>query len=133
MTNAVGRLLASGDLLGATEFCKRAGLSLDQLQAAVIEGRLFYVEKDGLRGYPAFYLDTSLDREQLEAVSQLLGAASGGTKWQFWMTPRGSLASPGKTVNGMLTEDGIPRTPLNALCDGDVELVMRAAKAQFSR
>lgn len=130
MTNAVGQLLASGDLLDATEFCKRAGLSLDQLQAAVADGRLFYVEKDGLQGYPAFYLDAAVDRRVLESVCKLLGPASGGTKWQFFITPRGSLASPGKTLDSVLTEDGKPRTPLQALRDGDVDLVMRAAQGQ---
>jgi hypothetical protein len=129
MTNAVGQLLASGDLLDATEFCKRAGLSLDQLQAAVTDGRLFYVEKDGLQGYPAFFLDTAVDRQLLEAVSRLLGPATGGTKWQFFVTPRGSLASPGKTVDGVLTENGNPRTPLQAMRDGNVELVTRVAQA----
>ena len=129
MTNAVGQLLASGDLLDATEFCKRAGLSLDQLQAAVADGRLFYVEKDGLQGYPAFYLDAAVDRRVLESMCKLLGPATGGTKWQFFVTPRGSLASLGKTVDGVLTDDGTPRTPLQAMRDGDVELVTRAAQA----
>jgi hypothetical protein len=129
MTIAVGQLLASGDLLDATEFCKRAGLSLDQLQAAVADGRLFYVEKDGLQGYPAFYFDAAVDRRVLESVCKLLGPASGGTKWQFFVTPRGSLALPGKTVGGVLTEDGNPRTPLQALRDGELELVTRVAQA----
>lgn len=133
MTNTVDQLLASGHLLEAAQFCERAGLSLDQLEAAVADETLFYVEKNGLRGYPAFYLDKSLDRRTLEAVSTLLGPAPGGTKWQFWMTPRGSLALPGKTVDGVLTEDGSPRTPLQALRDGNVELVMRAAQAQVKR
>ncbi|MFT7773258.1 hypothetical protein [Roseateles sp.] len=133
MTNAVARLLAAGELLDAAQFCQRAGWSPDQVDTAVAEKRLFYVEKGRLRGYPAFFLDASLDRAQLEAVSQLLGQASGGTKWQFFVTPRGSLALPGKTIDGVLTEDGRPRTPLQALRDSDGELVMRAARPGVDR
>lgn len=98
-----------------------------------VKATLFCVEKNGLRSYPAFYLAKCLDRRRLEAVSKLLGPAPGGTKWQFWMTPRGSLALPGKTVDGVLTENVRPRSPLNALRDGDVELVMQAAQAQVER
>ena len=128
MTNVVGQLLTAGDLLDGPVFCKRAGWSLDPLQAAVADGRGVYVEKDGLQGYPAFYLDAAVDRRVLESMCKLLGPATGGTKWQFFVTPRGSLASLGKTVDGVLTEDGNLRTPLQALRDGEVELVMRAAR-----
>jgi hypothetical protein len=132
MTIAVGQLLASGDLLDATEFCKRAGLSLDQLQAAVADGRWFYVEKDGLQGYPAFYFDAAVDRRVLESVCK------------FWARERGHevavlrhaarLARVAWQNGGRRTDRRRnPRTPLQALRDGEVELVTRAARGQVGR
>lgn len=57
-------------------------------------------------------------REDLQRVIALLGDSSGGSKYLFLTLPKGSLAKQ---------ETGTPRTPLEALKDGDFDAVMRAA------
>lgn len=63
-------------------------------------------------------------REDVERVLARLGVESGGSKYQFLISPKGSLALP---------ETGTPRTPLEALADGNVEAVMRTAHAHSER
>jgi len=109
--------LARGLLLRHAQVLSSSNLSHEKLDKAVLASRLFYVEVAGVRAYPAFYFGTRYDRAQLFAVTKTLGYLSGGSKWQFFMTPKGSLAR----------SDSTPRTPLQALEDGDIELVKRAA------
>lgn len=82
------------------------------LADAVQRRRLFFIERAGRRYYPAFFVDASLRRRKLYDVSAVLGALSGGSKLQFFCTPKGSL-------NAI--------TPLDALRRGMVAEVKRAA------
>ena len=111
-------LLRTGALLNSARFQQRAGVSRQALSKAVGAGRLFYVEAGAMRGYPSFYLDPTLQRKQVEAVCRLLGDLPGGSKWLFFTTPKASLARPSQ---------GVPRTPLEALAQGDFERVKTAA------
>lgn len=126
-------MLAAGELLDEAQFCERSGLAPAQVQSAVSAGRLFRLEVGQLRGYPAFVLDPALDRGQVEAITQLLVGRSAGAQFAFFVTPRGSLATSGPIVNGVLKGHGNPRTPLQALRDGDFEPVKRAALSSIER
>lgn len=126
-------LLATGELLAEAQFCERSGMTPPQVQAAVDAGRLFRLEVGQLRGYPAFVLDPELDRVQVDAITQLLAGRPAGAQFAFFTTPRGSLATSGPIVNGVLTGHGIPRTPLQALRDGEFEPVKRAALSSMER
>lgn len=126
-------LMASGELVDEAVFRERSGLTSAQLSAAVDAGRVFRLEVGQARGYPSFLLDPSLDRSQLEAVAELLVGCAAGTKFSFFRTPRGSLATPGTVVDGVLTSIGTPRTPLRALRDGEFESVKRVALSSRGR
>lgn len=127
------RLMTDGQIVDSAEFQRRAGITRQALSKAVAARRLFYLEFGGRRGYPAFFLDPAHSRAELEAVSKLLGDVSGGTKFAFFNTPRGSLAIAGRVVDGVLTENGVPRTPLQAMRDGDLNRVKAAAAAASCR
>lgn len=126
-------LMASGELVDEAVFRKRSGLTPEQLSAALDAGRVFRLEVGQARGYPAFLLDSSLDRGQIEAVAELLVGCAAGTKFTFFTTPRGNLATPGPVVDGVVTGVGTPRTPLRALRDGEFESVKRAALSSNGR
>lgn len=113
------RLIASGQLLDHGTLAARGGMSLDALEQGVLERRFIRFQWDGRSWFPAFMLDESINQEQLGQVVALLGDLSAGSKFAFLTHRRGSLA----------TAQGIPRTPLEALGDGDLDKVMRAADA----
>ncbi len=119
----IAALLANGDLLQKAEFAFGAELTPEALDVAVHEGRILCVEMPGLTLYPAFYLDPALQRDQLEIVTQMLDDRSGGGKMLFFTCPRGSLAD----------SSGNPRTPLQALKDGDLDAVKRAVLGSVER
>lgn len=100
-------------LISAAAFCAEASLSSDALKRALFAKRVFTVEVLGQTYVPSFYLDKVFDRRQLESVCRVLGDLPGGSKLQFFTNPRGSLSG---------------RTPLDALADGEVVLVRRAAQ-----
>ncbi len=121
--------MSDGSLLDSAEFQRRAGVTRQALSKAVLARRVFYLEHAGQRGYPSFYMDPAYERSQLEAVTKLLGDLSGGAKWVFFNTPRGSLATAGRLQDGVSTESGVPRTPLQALKAGELARVRAAAIA----
>ena len=139
--------LATGQLLQSGDFRARAGWTRQALGKLVVAGRLFYVEVGGVRAYPAFYLDLRYSRKDLEDVTKLLGDLSGGSRWLSFTTPKGSLArsefseqaprgfsdvARGRS-DPATRAPAIPRTPLQALEDGDVEMVKRAAAGHAQR
>lgn len=75
--------------------------------------RVFCFEVEGLLVYPAFFVDPRYNVRQLESVCKRLGALPGGSKWQFFVTRKGSLG-------------GV--TPLEALLAGDFAAVMLSAE-----
>ena len=100
-------------LISSATFCDEAVLSSAGLSKSLRANRIFAVEIAGQLCFPDFYFDQRYDRRQLESVSKLLGDLPGGSKLQFFTNPRGSLGG---------------RTPLDALADGEVALVRRAAQ-----
>lgn len=100
-------------LLGEAEFLERRHWSKRSLHAATSGKRVFFVERAGVRTYPAFLADSRSNLRQVGNVCARLGDLPGGSKWQFFATPKGSL-------NG--------RTPLQAIADGDFAAVMRSAE-----
>lgn len=126
-------LMAAGELVNEADFCARSGLTPQQVDAAVDSGRLFRLEVGRARGYPAFLLDPALDRNQVEAVAEVLADRPAGARLAFFTTPRGSLATSGPVANGVLSGTGTPRTPVEALRDGQFERVKQAALSSNGR
>lgn len=129
----VARLREARELLQIAEFSQRAGMTSMEVAAAVQEHRLFLLTLGDEALIPAFFLSDRFDREQLESISTILADLSAVSKWLFFTTPRGSLAMPGNLLNGLLVTDGEPRTPLQALEDGEFEAVKRCAESVASR
>lgn len=108
------RLVATKALITAEELAGALGnVSLLDLDKAVQAGRLFLVEVDGNRYFPAFYAAQDIDRTRLERVIKVLSGLGGWSKWQFFTTPKNSLGNI---------------TPLQALkIKGMFKAVLRAA------
>jgi hypothetical protein len=103
-------------LLSAEAFASRFGCPPDSLAAACDAHRIFYLTIDHARLYPAFYVDPRFDRRELEAITKCMGDLAGGSKWQFFTQPRGSLGAV---------------TPLTALLAGRFAKVLASALAFF--
>lgn len=127
-------LRASGKLLESSRFQEQVGWTRQALSKAVLAGRVFHLEVGGVRAYPAFYLDLRYNRKDVEAVTKLLGDLSGGSKWLFFTTQKASLArSDAEPRVGRVLAASQARTPLQALEDGDLERVKRAATGYAER
>lgn len=126
-------LMASGELVDEAIFLDRSGLTSAQLSEALAAGRVFRLEAGDTRGYPAFLLDPSLDRGQVELLAALLADRPAGARFAFFTTPRGSLATTGPSADGVLSGSGAPRTPLQALRDGEFNRVRQAALSSNGR
>lgn len=100
-------------LIGEAEFLERRQWSKRSLQTATDRRRVFFVDRDGVRTYPSFLADTQSNLRQVGNVCARLGDLPGGSKLQFFATPKGSLSG---------------RTPLQAIADGDFTAVMRSAE-----
>ena len=100
------------DLISEEELLEVLRWSTQRLTRAVEGRRIFFVLISGRRLFPAFYADPSNDQKHLQVVTKRLGELPGGSKLQFFNTPKGSLG-------------GI--TPLQALRLGRVAAVNVAA------
>lgn len=105
-------------LLDSTTFVAQLGWTRQALSKALKARRVFFVEVDGSRRYPAFFADSRHERRHLEAVSKLLGDLPGAAKLQFFLTPKGSLG-------------GV--SPLDALSNGDYSSVRATAEGFTQR
>lgn len=110
--DARSELAARGELLPPAAFVERMDWTRQALSKALAARRVFFVESQGERLYPAFYADPHLERRHLEAVTRRLGDLPGGSKWMFFTTPKGSLSR---------------LTPLQALRRGHLAQVLDAA------
>lgn len=109
------RCINEGLLLASADFIAPLAISRQALSKAVKEHRMFYVDgPSNAQLYPAFFITHTQQRRQLEKVSKQLGDLPGASKWQFFITPKASLAG---------------RTPVDALKDGEFERVLTAATA----
>lgn len=108
-------MINSGLLQDSQAFQTLMGWSTRQaLSKAVQSNRVFYLTHRSERYFPAFYGDSAYERSHLETVSKILGDLPGGSKLQFFLTPKRSL-------------DG--QTPLQALAAGRFAKVKDLASA----
>lgn len=110
---ATDGLIRQHALLDSGVFITRLGWTRQALSKALAARRVFFVEHQGARYFPAFYSDKRYDRRHLEAITKLLGDLPGGAKLQFFLNPRGSLGR---------------RTPLQALERGQLANAKAAAQ-----
>lgn len=100
-------MISKGDLLDSVAFADRMAWSKQALSKALASHRVFFVEFEGTRYFPAFYADPNQERRHLEAVTKIMGDLPGSSKLQFFLNPRGSLSklTPLQAVQrGMLTQ-----------------------------
>lgn len=109
---AMKQLVRAGALLPAADFVASWGVTRQALSKAIAAHRVFYVEIEGDRYFPAFFVDLTYDRHQLEQVSKCLGELAGASKLQFFTSKKASLGG---------------RTPLQALAQGKFSAVRNAA------
>lgn len=108
------RDMEDGLLVPGTTLAARLKMTSQGLHHARKARRVFALQgPSGEPVYPAFFSDPRQDRKILEAVSKALGDLPGAAKWDFFMSPRISLAN---------------KTPLEALAKGKVDAVMAAAR-----
>lgn len=105
-------------LIAADKFADEAGLSRADLDKALRANRIFAIELCGKSYFPAFLLDTRYERRHLHSICRVLGGLPGGSKLQFFTTPKGSLSG---------------LTPLDALADRNVAAVRRTAQGFVER
>lgn len=108
------RLVTDKLLLTSTELQSALKLTRQAVSAATRAGRFFTVDVEGRAHYPAFLTDGGVDRNVLEAVAKLLGQLPGWTKYDFFVSSRGSLGG---------------LSALEALRRGKIEQVERIARA----
>lgn len=107
-----------GRLVRATDLQAGRNMTDEELKLAEREERIFsLVAPNDVHYYPAFFCKSQLV-EVAEQVSRRLGALAGVEKWIFFTTPVYRLGD---------------RTPLEALQDGELNLVLQAADNAVSR
>jgi hypothetical protein len=113
---AMQRLADEGQLITPAAFTEGLQFSRQALSKALKARRVFYVDVQGRRHFPAFFLDPRYERRQLEDVCRALGELPGASKLQFFLTRKASLQGA---------------TPLEALVNGQFTRV-RVAAAGFA-
>ncbi|MFM0309612.1 hypothetical protein P0D71_17655 [Paraburkholderia sp. RL17-383-BIF-A] len=114
-------LVLQGKVLRKHDFCISAGLTEKKLAKLVESQRLFPVFFGPEAYYPAFFLSTTIFRDDFRRVIRALGKTHSWTMFDFFTTPIASL-------NGA--------TPLQRLSAGDVGPVVEDAKSfveQYAR
>jgi len=114
----LAELVERGELIEPAQLTERLDWTRQALSKALGARRVFHVEVRGARYYPAWFADPRYERRHLEAVSRSLGDLPGTTKLLFFSTPKASLAG---------------RSPLEALADGKLADVLRAAEGFAQR
>lgn len=111
--------IARNELITEDEFMTRLGVSGGCIACALADLRLFYfLGPDEVKYFPAFYGDSSLDRNALEQVSAKLGHVPGPAKFQFFVTRSTQLRSKtplealraGRLTNVLIVADGYANT-----------------------
>jgi hypothetical protein len=105
-------------LVGEADFARSLNWSARSIAKAVANGTLFVVRQGCQQLYPCFFADSTLKRRQLIAVTKLLKDLDGFTKWQFFVTGKGSLGG---------------LTPLAALRQGKLRQVKASAEGFAER
>ena len=113
---AMQQLADDGQLVPAAVFAEGLHVTRQALSKALKARRVFYVDVQGRRHFPAFFLDHRYERRQLEDICRALGELPGASKLQFFLTRKASLQGA---------------TPLDALANGQFARV-RVAAAGFA-
>ena len=113
---AMQRLADEGQLITPAAFAEGLQFSRQALSKALKARRVFHVDVQGRRHFPAFFLDPRYERRQLEDICRALGELPGASKLQFFLTRKASLQGA---------------TPLEALVNGQFARV-RVAAAGFA-
>jgi hypothetical protein len=116
--NITADATTSDQLIGEAEFLDRLNCSAESISTAVANGTIFFVMKGRQKLYPSFFADSAYERWQLAAVTTLLKNLDGFTKWQFFVTGKGSLGG---------------LTPLAALRPGRLRQVTATAEGFAER
>lgn len=112
--DATRQRIAERELLHPDAFGRKMAWTPRRLADAVLGSQVFFIEHQGEIYFPAFFADPRNDRRHMGAITKLLQPLPSGSKMQFFLNRRGSLAG---------------RTPLEALRDGDWAKVRDAAQA----
>lgn len=115
---STGDTTKSYQLVSEAELLKSLNCSAESIADAVADGTLFFVMRGGQKLYPSFFADLTYRRRQLAAVTKLLKDLDGFTKWQFFVTGKGSLGG---------------LTPLEALLQGKFRQVKTTAEGFAER
>lgn len=114
----VGTVTNMVALIGIAEFAVRLGWPVGQVNRALATGSVFAIETDGMRLIPSFFADSGFDGRQVRAVCRILGGLPGGSKLQFFTSPKASLGA---------------RTPLELLAERRFAAVKAAARGFVER
>jgi hypothetical protein len=107
------KLVDDGTLIGSAQFIEERAFTKQALSKAEAAHRVFFLDVDGERYFPAFFVDPHYDVKKIEKVSKALGTLPGSSKLQFFLTGRESLRG---------------KTPLEALNAGQDAQVLAAAE-----
>jgi hypothetical protein len=107
------KLVQDGTLIDGSTFLEEWGFTKQALSKAQAARRLFSLDIEGEKYYPAFFVDPGHDRAQLEKVSKVLGDLPGASKLHFFLSGWGSLAG---------------KTPLEAIAAGQLDRVLNTAQ-----
>jgi hypothetical protein len=114
-------MVSKGQLVDPVQFQERMGWKSRQaVWKAATDNRVFYLEHQAERYFPAFYADPAYQRTHLEAVTKILGDLPGGSKLQFFLTRKGSLE--GKTPLEALAAGGFAKVKSVAAAFADVSM-----------
>ncbi|GLQ87259.1 hypothetical protein [Dyella flagellata] len=112
-------LVASGQVLPANAFAKKAGISRQAVNKGKQNGSYFALKPKGRElYYPIFLADSELRELGLDEALKILKDETSWSKWLFFTNRRGSLGN---------------KTPLEALHDRAKEQVLNAARAYRDR
>lgn len=101
------------NLISEVDFARLLRRRPSSLNDAIRSCSIFFIEQDGQRRYPSFFVDSAFRRRDLYLICRRLGALPGGSKLQFFTQAKASLG-------------GI--TPLEALHRGMMSQVLRSAE-----
>jgi hypothetical protein len=112
------KMVREGVLLEPAAVAARLGWTRQALSKALAARRVYFVEMDGVRYYPAFFADSRYERRHVEALSKALGELPGSTKLHFMTTPKAPLSG---------------LSPLQALAQGQFAAAKVAAEGFAQR
>ncbi|USJ00821.1 hypothetical protein MUG10_00725 [Xanthomonas prunicola] len=108
-------MIRKGHLVTPDKFQTLMNWKTRQAVSKALESqRIFYLEYKSQRYFPTFYADNNYERKHLDVITKILGDLPGGSKIQFFLTPKGSLGGA---------------APLQAIADGRFKKVKDIAAA----